>query len=893
MGEVYRARDTGLNRDVALKVLPELVSRDPERLARFTREAQTLAALNHPHIAHIYGLIADAGMPVLVMEVVEGEDLARRIARGRLGVSEALSIARQIADALAGAHEQGIIHRDLKPANIKVRPDGTVKVLDFGLAKALASGSAPRGADDAMDSATSTSPAALTRTGIILGTAAYMSPEQAKGQPVDRRADIWAFGCVLYEMLTGRQAFDGADVVETLASVLTKSPNWTVLPAETPTPIRRLLLRCLTKERTERLADISDARLEIADAQADRASDINASGSQRRARWPRAILWGTAALTIAAAWTLGHWRAEAPIPSGLPQRFSAELGVSGTLPATDAPFDISADGTTLVFAARVGDSSPRLYIRRLDQLTATLIDGTQGASSPMLSPDGRWVAFFAELKLKKVPTTGGAVVTLAEAPNPRAGWWAEDDTIVFAPGNRDGLARVAAGGGQIQRLTTLAGREITHRFPQVLPGGRAVLYTASTDVNIGAASTLVVQSLQSGERTIVGRGGYFGRYVASGHIVYVQDDALLAIPFDPLQLKVTGPPARLIDNVISDASRGSAQFAVSQNGIFVYLQGGDVFGARPMMWMNGEGEVTPLRAVLANWSNPEFSPDGRQIAMDIRSEGQRDIWVYDQGRDTLTRVTSEETDDEYPVWTPDGEQILYRSIRSTPGAFENSLSLRRADGTGETQALITSKGALVPGSWHPTGRWLAYSASTADTGDDILILPLDGNAVSGWKPGRAMPFVASSAAEREPRFSPDGKWLAYSSDATGMNQIYVQPFPGPGPRVLVSNAGGDTPSWSRVKRELVFVSRTADYRRSLSRVPYDLEKHSFRPGNPRAWSHGLSLRFLLGSRIYALHPDGERVAITPPRDDKATGPNHLTFVVNFFEELRPSTRPKR
>jgi serine/threonine protein kinase len=370
MGEVYRARDTILNRDVALKILPDLVARDPERLARFTREAQALAAVNHPNIAQIYGLSGDDGLPVLVMELIEGEELAQRIARRPVPISEALVIARQIADALAAAHEQGIIHRDLKPANIKVRPDGTVKVLDFGLAKVLAPGSSSLAADSEGDSPTSTSPAALTRAGLILGSAAYMAPEQSKGQPLDRRVDIWAFGCVLYEMLTGRRAFGGADVVETLASVLTKSPDWSMLPAGTPTPICRLLRRCLAKERAERLADISDARLEIADTQAIPAGEIPASMPDRRARWVREVLWTTAVLIVGAAWLLGRWRTEAPASLVLPERFSAELGVNGTLPATDAPFDISADGTMLVFAARADVGPPRLYVRRLDQLTA-------------------------------------------------------------------------------------------------------------------------------------------------------------------------------------------------------------------------------------------------------------------------------------------------------------------------------------------------------------------------------------------------------------------------------------------------------------------------------------------------------------------------------------------
>jgi serine/threonine-protein kinase len=456
--------------------------------------------------------------------------------------------------------------------------------------------------------------------------------------------------------------------------------------------------------------------------------------------------------------------------------------------------------------------------------------------------------------------------------------------------------RVSAVGGQAQTLTTLADGEITHRWPQVLPGGAAVLYSASTEVNIGGDTTLVVQPLPSGERTIVQRGGYFGRYVASGHIVYMQDDTLFAMPFDRERLAVTGPAGRVIDGVRSDTSRGAAQFAVSLTGTLAYLPGRNTFGARPIAWMDRTGAIAILRAAPADWSNPEFSPDGQRIAIDMRGEGHSDIWVYDWARDTLTRVTSEKTNEERPVWTPDGKRIVYRSFRSSIEPADDTLSWRRADGAGDAQVLIESKATLVPGSWHPTQKVLAYVATTAAGREDVMILPIAGDEAVGWTPGQPTAFVNSAARERGPTFSPDGRWLAYYSNESGLltgageatgDQVFVRPFPGPGSRVMVSSAKGATPSWSHARRELVFiVSSAVDYRSVLMVAPYRVENDSFLADKPRLWAERGSLRFLQGQRDYALHPDGERVAIAPPSEGEVIGQTHLTFVTNFFDELR-------
>jgi Tol biopolymer transport system component len=887
MGEVYRARDTKLGRDVALKVLPDAFSRDPERLARFEREAHLLASLNHSAIATIHGIEESDGIRFLVLELVPGETLAERLGGGGLRLPEALDIARQIAAALAAAHDHGVIHRDLKPANIQLTGTGAVKLLDFGLAKGLESGALP--------SALSQSPTlsvAGTRAGVILGTASYMSPEQATGRPVDRRADIWAFGCVLYEMLTGQRAFAGAELSDTLAAVLTKAPDWTALPAITPTAIRRLLRRCLEKDRTQRLSDIADARLEIDEALTAPASDsmiaASAVTSLRPARWRRAVPWAIAAI-FGVGWVLLLWRV-APwrtTPPRAPQRLSVELGVDSALPTTDAAFVLSPDGTLLAFVARRSGSDPQLYLRRLDQLTATSLGGTDGASSPFFSPDGQWLAFFAGQKLKKVPVTGGAVVVIADAPNKRGGWWAEDGTIVYAPGHRVGLMRVSAVGGEAQPLTTLAKGEITHRWPQVLPGGAAVLYTASTEIDIGAGSTLVAQPLPSGERVIVHRGGYFGRYVASGHVIFMQEDTLFAMPFDRQRLTATGALGRVIDGVRSDSSRGAAEFAVSEVGTLAYLPGRNTFDARTMVWVDRTGALTALRAVATDWSNPEFSPDGRRIAMDIRGEGHRDIWVYDWTRETMTRVTSEGTNESHPVWTPDGVRIVYRSFKSSTDPSGNTLSWKRADGSGDTQVLLQSQATLIPGSWHPTNKVLAYVATMPGTGDDVMMLPIEGDEVTGWKPGQPTGFVNTAARERAPAFSPNGQLLSYSSNESGGDQVYVRRFPGPSERVMVSSAGGHTSSWSRARPELVFAATGSDYRSVLMVAPYRVENESFRVDKPRLWAERAPrLPVLLGERLYALHPDGVRVVIAPPPEDETLGQNRVTFFLNFFDELQ-------
>jgi hypothetical protein len=620
MGQVFRARDTKLDRDVAIKILPERFAHDADRLARFQREARTLAALNHANIAGIYGFEENGGLTALVMELVEGEDLSQRIARGAIPIDDALPIAKQIADALEAAHEQGIIHRDLKPANVKVRPDGTVKVLDFGLAKAMEPMSTSSG--NAMNSPTLSLHA--TMGGVILGTAAYMSPEQARGKTVDKRADIWAFGTVLFEMLTGRRAFAGEDITDTIVLVVSKEPDWSALPTPTPVALRRVLKSCLKKDAKVRMRDIGEARIALDQSITGAPDDVSAPASLTAAvvpAWRSALPWAVVgALAIGLALVVGLWAPWRKASLSAPMRLSADLGadVSITIGLGNA-MSLSPDGGIVAFVAQSASGRRQLYVRRLSQVQATPLSETDAAApGPFFSPDGQWIAFFADGKLKKIATAGGAAVTLCDARAGRGGAWGEDGTIVFQPSTTGSLMRVSSAGGAPEPLTFLGDGEVTQRWPQVLPGGNAVLFTSSRDSGAFEDANLVVQSLPTGPRTVVQRGGYHGRYLPSGHLVYLHEGTLFAAPFDLDRRTVTGPPMPALESVTSNALSGGAQFAVSASGTLVYLPGETIGGGLPIHWMDHEGKTTPLRATPAIWSNLVFAPDGRARLTDYR-----------------------------------------------------------------------------------------------------------------------------------------------------------------------------------------------------------------------------------------------------------------------------------
>ena len=881
MGEVYRATDTKLKRDVAIKVLPDVLGHDPDRLARFQREAQLLASLNHSHIAAIYGIEDAGGECALVLELVEGETLADRIARGPLLLDEALPITKQIAEALEAAHEQGIVHRDLKPANIKVRPDGTVKVLDFGLAKAME----PAGASTVNATMSPTISIHATQAGIILGTAAYMSPEQAAGKVADKRSDLWAFGVVMFEMLAGRRAFDGETVSHVLASVLKDEPNWAALPANTPVPLRRLLRRCLEKERRQRLDSAADARLEIdealgtpsIDSSADRISiDAGPSG------WRRTLPWAVAVACVAAlALVLALWAPWRTVPSSAPLWLTAELGADASLVIDQgAAAVLSHDGGLLAFAAqKASGGESQLFVRRLDQLHAMPLSGTDSARNPFFSPDDQSVAFFAGGKLKKIAVTGGAVVTLCDAPNGRGGTWAEDGTIVFTPDNtlQVVLLRVSSAGGTPQPVTTLAQGETTQRWPQMLPGGKALLYTGAPTTTAWDDASIVVQQLPAGERKVLQRGGYYGRYLPSGHLVYLHEGTLFAAPFDLDRLELTGPSVPAVPDVMTNTTTGGAQFAFSDRGTVVYFPGHSLdINTVPIFWMDRGGKTVPLRSTRADWTGILFSPDGGRLAMDISDGKQRDVWIYEWARDALSRLTFDPTDDANPNWTPDGRRIVYASKRG--GNTFYNLYWQPADGSGDAQLLLESRAShLIPGSWHPSGRYLAYHEIPQPNNPDLMILPLEGSDASGWKPGTPTVFVKTPASEQVPTFSPDGRWIAYYSNETGRNEVYVRPFPGPGGKWQISTQGGTYPTWSRTRQELFY--STLD--QHIMVVPYRVEGNSIQADKPIQWT---DTAFTAGQyRRFALHPNGDRFAIGKEPETQTTG--KVVFIFNFLDEL--------
>jgi len=900
MGEVYRARDMRLNRDVALKVLPDAVASDPDRLARLTREAQTLASLNHPHIAAIYGIEQSESIRALVMELVEGEDLSQRIARGAIPLVEALPMAQQIAEALAAAHEQGIIHRDLKPANIKVRADGTVKVLDFGLAKTIEPPSAAAAAARLADSPTITSPAALTAAGVILGTAAYMSPEQAKGRPADRRSDIWAFGVVVYEMLTGRCPFKGDDVSETVAAVLMRQPDWTVLPAATPPLIRRLLRRCLEKDRTRRLADIADARLDIDDAL--RGQDIDAPAPSSISRTRERLMWASAlllaALTAAAIVAWGTRPVSIPAET---TRTILSVAPSGDTPGTEplqqrvgaarptrTALALSPDGKTLVFGAIWGGRQ-ELYARAMDQLSARPIAGTSGGSSPFFSPDGQWVGFIADSELRKVPLNGGPAVTLCKAAALFGASWGDDGTIAFATQRNGGLWRVSAAGGTPESLTTPRPGEYSHRLPHMLPGGRAVIFTILKGPDLWDDTQIVVRSLDTGRQTVLVTGGADGRYVSMGHLVYVRLGTLMAVPFDPVRLAVTGGATGVIDGVMQAADRGASymantlagQFTVSETGALVYLTGGAVAaGDRSLAWVDRHGTSQVLPVPPRSYTHPRLSPDGQRVA--VNTLGPLQVWSVDVARGTLNPVTVDGQSD-HGVFAPDGKRIVFRSRGA---GSEGTLTWKAADGTGTVERLTSSGRSQTPGSWSPDGTTLAFVEEGDSKGLDFFQFDI---WVLSIGDRRTRALIHTAANEVTPEFSPDGRWLAYVSNESGRHEVYVQPYPGPGERHLISTNGGEQPAWSRDGRELFYVQnggmnpgRGVPTLMSVSITTAP----AFHAGTPQAMFENADLWTSWGKN-YDVAADGRRFLLTlDKRAPTNLAPAQMVLVQHWFEELK-------
>jgi Tol biopolymer transport system component/predicted Ser/Thr protein kinase len=845
MGEVYRAHDTRLRRDVAVKVSAAQFTE------RFEREARAIAALNHPNICTLY----DVGPNYLVMELVEGKPL-----KGPLPLDQALQYAAQICDALDAAHRKAITHRDLKPGNILVTKQG-IKLLDFGLARMAPGENDPT----------------LTHLGDVMGTPAYMAPEQREGKPGDARSDIYAFGCVLYELLTGKRVAEERTPVG-------------------PAALESVLGTCLEKDPEDRwqsARELKHALGWVGPAILSPAITSPATRSPAPLGW---IAAGVLALALIVTGTL-FWRATRP-PDRPLMRFNVDLGPEA-VEGVNITAAISPDGTRLAFVARDPGGKEQLATRLLDQAKATLLPGTENAVDPFFSPDGQWIGFFADGKMKKISVQGGAAVALCDAAFTRGASWGEDGSIIVAnfssPGI--GLSRVPAAGGTPQAITKPGEKgEALHRWPQILPGGQAVLFTGDTVPSDDANNANIeVLSLKTGQWKVVQSGGYFGRYLPSGHLVYVHQGTLFAVGFDLDRLEVRGTPAPVLEDVARNATTGGAQYDVARNGTLVYRSGKSSNESWTVAWMDSTGKTQPLPALPGQYHNPRFSPDGKRLALAVGPYARGDIQVYDWQRDTMTRVTFTRAG-VMPVWTPDGKHIVFRS--QAAGRF--SLWWIRADGAGESQLLLESKGIVKPSSFSPDGKRLAFEEQAVDTGWDLWTLPLDVSDPEHPKPGKPELFLGTPFNENEPAFSPDGRWIAYTSNELGRIEVYVRPggtASGSG-KWQISTDGGSHPIWSRgalgAGRELFY--QAPDTR--IMVASYTAKADSFAPEKPRLWSNTQILEPSGGGPWdLDLAPDGKRFAVfpRPNASGEQKGSVHVTFLLNFFDELRrraPAGKPE-
>jgi serine/threonine-protein kinase len=896
MGEVYRATDTNLRRQVAIKVLPASVAANADRLARFHREAEVLAALNHPNIAHVFGLERQElqggpdGTFALVMELVEGPTLADRIARGPIPLAEALAIAKQISEAIEAAHDQGIIHRDLKPANIKVRPDGTVKVLDFGLAKAI---EGPEGGSDSATLAPTITSPAMTRVGVILGTAAYMAPEQARGLAVDKRVDLWAFGCILYEMLTGRRAFEpstgsrspqpaskaeGDPIVETLAAILRAEPDWNALPPDTPPAIRRLLQRCLAKDPKQRLREAGSATLEIDSTLIGDTETSGGRAAPRQPMWQRAAaVVGIVVLAIGATGTLAWRLLRQPVAPAHVVRFSIPLekDVNYSFQGRHI-LALSPDGRRLAYVA-----NGRIYLRALSETSAAPIRGTEigGGRSPFFSPNGEWLGFWSANALKKVALSGGAPVTLCAAANPWGALWNVDDTILVGQGAA-GIWQVPAGGGPPVTLIKMKEGELA-QSPQRLPGGDWILFTLRpAGVGDWNQAQIVAQSLTTGERRVLINAGRDARYVPTGHLVYALNNVIYAVRFDASRVQVVGGSVSLVEGV-GDALNvtGAAHFSVAANGTLAYVAGTTLgFGPsnNTLVWVDRAGREEPLKLDAQIYSYPRISPDGMSVAVSIADSGipgRADIWVLEPLRGSKTRITFEGNNRFYPVWTADGKRLIF----SDGAASKNRIRWAPATGAGSIETLLEGE-ERYPTSVSQDGRLLAFYQVHPKTRRDLWILPLGGQE-------KPQAFFGTPFEDSAPMFSPDGHWVAYASNKSGQNEIYVRPYPAAGAQEYTISAGGGTePLWAPSGRELFY-----RHGNDLMKVAVIVPAGALIAAPPVRLFSG---QFVLDSSTtrtvanYDISGDGKRFLMLKTAAVSAAQSSPISVALNWTEELK-------
>jgi eukaryotic-like serine/threonine-protein kinase len=893
MGEVYRARDQKLRRTVALKLLPAQSSFDPERRERLEREARMLAALNHPNIATIHGLEEAEGKRFLVLELVEGQTLAERLKRGSLPAEETLELCRQIAEGMEAAHEKGIIHRDLKPANIKVTPEGKVKILDFGLARAFH--------DEQLPADLSRDPTLTEQMGhhrAILGTAAYMSPEQATGKPVDKRTDIWAFGCVLYECLTGKRAFAGETMTEIFAAILNSEPDWQAFPMATPWRVKDLLHRCLRKDPRDRLHDIADARIEMQEQMALPQEPLP-EPQRLRFGWLIAATMTTLVIGLligpAVMKHLNPGASLVPRPAVRSlvrlesgqwlegQRFHPPYGFDHP---TRTAMALSSDGRFIVYSAvkeNPGvEDKPRLYLRRLDQLEAKPIAGTEGGSSPFLSPDDRWVGFWADAKLMKVPVEGGVPAVLCDVPWPFGFSWGTDNQIVFAPGWNSGLSRISATGGMLENLTRpdRSKGEFAHRLPCCLPAGKRVLFTImqhAWDMHPRVA----VMDLATRKWRVLLEDAADARYVATGQLAFLRQGTLMVVPFDLNRLEVTGQPIPAVANIVQGLNTkntytdtAAGQFSVSAAGSMVYTAGGlPPDSQNSLVWVDRQGKAETIAPFSVPFCSPRLSPDGQRIAYSTLGM-EWSAWIFDLNRGTATRLTSEGLAD-WVIWSPDGLRVAFGWHKTGV----RNIYLQPVDGSSPMERLRQSEYQQFPGSWSPDGETLAFVESHPENGGNkIYLLNVRNRQVT--------PYLNSRFNERSPEFSPDGHWIAYVSDESGRLEVYVQPFPVSQGRWQISNEGGTEPLWARDGKELFYRSVTPGSQTSQA-WSVDVQTGSgFSASRPRLLFEQSGYALRIPIRGWDISPDGKRFLMVKLEERKSQPLTEMVLVQNWFEELR-------